>query len=242
MADIFHEVEEEVRRERWEKLWKQYGNYLIGLVALVVAGVAGWQGWQRYELSQREAASTEFVNAMSMADAGGLEDAQTIFESLAADGPDGYQTVAKFQLVKTHLAQGEQDAAIALLRELIAADTLFSPPARIQLAWLLADTSPRSDTEALIAPLQGDDSPWRFEASEVTAYLDLQAGDRETAANSYQALAIDPGVSDGLRQRAGAIAQFLRANAPEATNVPVDADAATDSPADTTPVEEAPVE
>ena len=29
MSDIFREVEEDVRRERFEKLWKAYGNYAI---------------------------------------------------------------------------------------------------------------------------------------------------------------------------------------------------------------------
>jgi hypothetical protein len=43
MSDIFQEVEEDVRRERYEKLWKKYGNYIIALAVLIVAGVAAWQ-------------------------------------------------------------------------------------------------------------------------------------------------------------------------------------------------------
>ena len=34
MTDIFHEVEEEVRRERFEKIWKKYGDYAIAAVAV----------------------------------------------------------------------------------------------------------------------------------------------------------------------------------------------------------------
>lgn len=43
MSDIFQEVEEDVRRERYEKLWKKYGNYIIALAVLIVAGVAAFQ-------------------------------------------------------------------------------------------------------------------------------------------------------------------------------------------------------
>ena len=38
MADIFHEVDEEVRREQLKKLWDRYSIYIIALAVLIVAG------------------------------------------------------------------------------------------------------------------------------------------------------------------------------------------------------------
>ena len=38
VSDIFHEVDEEVRREQLKKLWDRYGIYLIALAVLVVVG------------------------------------------------------------------------------------------------------------------------------------------------------------------------------------------------------------
>ncbi|MEI9929239.1 MAG: hypothetical protein WDM89_01380 [Rhizomicrobium sp.] len=43
MSDIFHEVEEDVRRERFEKLWKQYGDYAVAALAVVILAIAGLQ-------------------------------------------------------------------------------------------------------------------------------------------------------------------------------------------------------
>ena len=63
MSDIFREVEEDVRKERLEKLWKAYGDYAIALVALIILAVAGYELWLRYENSQRAKASAEFVTA-----------------------------------------------------------------------------------------------------------------------------------------------------------------------------------
>jgi hypothetical protein len=40
VADIFHEVDEEVRREQLKKLWDRYSIYLIALAVLIVAGMA----------------------------------------------------------------------------------------------------------------------------------------------------------------------------------------------------------
>ena len=40
MSDIFREVEEDVRREKLEKFWKAYGDYVIALAAVIVVGTA----------------------------------------------------------------------------------------------------------------------------------------------------------------------------------------------------------
>ena len=43
LTDIFHEVDEEVRRERLQKLWERYSIYIIALAVLIVAGVGAWR-------------------------------------------------------------------------------------------------------------------------------------------------------------------------------------------------------
>ena len=49
VADIFQEVDEEVRREQLKKLWDRYGYLLIALCVLMVAGVGGWRGYQYWQ-------------------------------------------------------------------------------------------------------------------------------------------------------------------------------------------------
>jgi hypothetical protein len=219
VTDIFSEVEEDVRKERWEQLWKRYGVYVIGVATAVIVGVVGWQAWENYELAGRQEASVRFNTAQNAFDTGDLPMAETEFAAIAAEAPAGYADLAEFQRATAQLAQGKRDEAITSLRAIVDGnDPLLSPPARLQLAWLLAEAAPRAEVDEVIAPLLGAQSPWRFPAAEVGAYLDFRDGDREAAAASYQALAVDPGVSDGLRQRAGAIAQFLRANEAQATN------------------------
>lgn len=220
MADLFSEVEEEVRKERWEQLWKSYGAFIIAGAGAVVLSVAGWQAWERYSAAQLQNASQEFNMAMTAAQTGTMAQAESDFMVFSADAPDGYAKISRFQTVVAQIAQGKRDAAVANLRELADdPNPLLSAPAQLQLAWLLVETSPREEVEAVIAPLIDGESPWRFAAAEVEAYLDLHHGNRQDATAAYQALAINPGVSDGTRQRAGAIAQFLRANSAQADDV-----------------------
>ena len=39
VADIFNEVDEEVRRERLQKLWERYSIYIVVAAVLIVAGI-----------------------------------------------------------------------------------------------------------------------------------------------------------------------------------------------------------
>ena len=66
MADIFHEVDEEVRRERLKKLWDRYSIYLIGLAVLIVAGIGAWRGYEYWVAKKAAAAGAAFEAAMKL--------------------------------------------------------------------------------------------------------------------------------------------------------------------------------
>jgi hypothetical protein len=48
VADIFHEVDEEVRRERLQRLWERYSFHIIAGAVLVIAVIGGWRGYEWY--------------------------------------------------------------------------------------------------------------------------------------------------------------------------------------------------
>ena len=210
MTDIFQEVEEDVRRERFEKIWKQYGDYIIAGVAAVVIGVAGYRLWTRYEEQQRFNASKTFVAAQEAADAGNTAAATAMFGKLAQSGPGGYATVAKLAEANTLLMSGKRGDAITIYKSIAQKDSSpLGDVARMRAAWAEADSAPRSELETLLAPLNVQTSEWRFMAREVLAYADYRAGATEQAQKEYQALADDKASSQGLRDRAHAMATFL---------------------------------
>jgi hypothetical protein len=231
VSDIFQEVEEDVRRERYEKLWKEYGNYIIAIAVLIVAGVAAFQAWQRYDLAQRQSVSDRFQAASQFATSGNYVRAETEFNQIAKTGTAGYSNLAKLRLAGVYLAEGKRDQSIALLRELTnLSDPILSSAARLRLAWTLADASPRAEIVTLLQPLMPKDNPWRFAASEVIAYVDLKDGARNEAISEYQQIAQDAAAPAILRQRAGGIAEFLKANPEGSAPAPEAASASKPSP------------
>ena len=133
MADIFQEVEEDVRRERYEQIWKKYGNYILAAAVLFVLAAGAYQAWKSYDLNQRQQISDRFQAAEQLAATGDVAKAETEFAALAKDAPSGYATLSKFYLANTYLAQNKRDPAVALLRELIAnSDPVISSAARLR--------------------------------------------------------------------------------------------------------------
>ena len=213
MSDIFREVEEEVRREHYQKLWKKYGNFAIAAAALIVIGVAGYQIWQAWDRSHREEASRQFHAAEQLADAGRLAEAETAFAKLTQDAPEGYATLSKFHQAAIMLATGKRDQALALYGQLAQLkDSNLAGVARLRIAWAQAEYTPREQLEKTLAPLMAPDSPWRHAALEVLAYTDLRAGRREIAVQQYEKLAADTKAPQGVRDRSNAMAEFLKAN------------------------------
>lgn len=233
MSDIFQEVEEDVRKERYEQLWKKYGNYVIGAAALLVIAVGGYQAWNAYDSSQRQAVSDQFEAALKVAQSGKAPEAEAQFTELSKSGYTGYATLSKFNLVGVYLAQAKRDPAVTLLRELTESpDDVVSSVARLRLAWLEADARPRAEIQTILEPLTAAENPWRFAAAEVLAYSELKSGSRPQAENDFLNLSQEPLAAPGLRQRASAILAYLKAN-PGVTTIPAAAGGATPAPAAT---------
>src|SRR5487761_1006494 len=79
VADIFNEVDEEVRREQLKKLWERYGTYLIAVCVLVVIGVGAWRGYQWWQNQQAEKSGAVFEQAVELAEAGKPQQAEAAF-------------------------------------------------------------------------------------------------------------------------------------------------------------------
>ena len=204
VSEIFKEVDEEVRQERYLQLWKQYGAYAIAGVAGVVVLTAGFMGWQEYQRSAREAESVHYTAALRLSRIGDTNAAADAFGDLAASTSSGYGVLARLQQAGA-LAPSSSTAAVELY-DRIAADSgvpkVFRDLARLRAAMLLIDTTAPNDLYPRFEPLIGDDNPWRFVAREMKALVDLQAGNVEEARAAYKRLVDDADAPQGVRARA----------------------------------------
>ena len=67
MGDIFQEVDEEVRRDRFNKFWKEYGAYVIAAAVALVLGTAASVGWREYNAQRQQEDSEKLVGIIQFA-------------------------------------------------------------------------------------------------------------------------------------------------------------------------------
>ncbi len=213
--DLFiQEVDEDLRQDQAHQLWQNYGKYAVALAALLIVGVAGFKGWQSYDISNRQAATARFSQAMKIDPAKEPDAALKAFQDIAADGKAGYPLLARFQqaklLAKAGNAQGAADAYRALSGD-ESIDKIYRNLATI-LGSLQELNIPGPDLGALekrIQPLAADDSSWRFSAREISGIIANQTGDKDKARKLFSALAEDRTAPQGVRARAQEMLSIL---------------------------------
>lgn len=233
MADIFDEIGEELRAERFRKLFARYGWVLVALAVLVVIGAGGWQWWRDRERQRAEAAAGAFLAASSEASTvaapGNAEtparkEAAAAFEKLAASAPESYRTLARLRLAA--LQAGTDPAAALHAWDAVAsdprADTVLRGLATLLWAQHQLDGGDPAALEARLRPLAENGGPWQALAQEQLALLDLREGRDDQARALLRGLAADPLAPQGVRTRAGGLlAQLGEAPPLAAATAPV---------------------
>ncbi|ROQ01303.1 hypothetical protein EDC65_0481 [Stella humosa] len=216
MADIFQEVDEDLRRDRATALWRRYGIYLIGVAVALVLATAAWSAWRYYERSQREQAGDRFTQAMLAANQGQTDAAVAGFAEVATGNAAGYAVLARMQGAALKVRAGDR-AAAASIYDGIAGDAAV-PETYRQAALLLSvmQTMDTGEPKALsdrLAPLAADDNPWRHTARELQAALAIRAGDTARARTLLDGLSKDAAAPQSLRTRAAETVQALGSGA-----------------------------
>jgi len=207
MADIFDEVDEDLKRDQMQELWARYGKYLIAAVALVVLGVAARQGYDAWRANQAEAAATAYHQALQQDDV-----AAALAKAGDALSP-GYAMLADFRSAAALAEKQDYEAAEAAY--LALADNADIGKLYQQAALLLSVMNAPSGRDvktltARLAGLEGAAGPWQAMALEQAAGLALRSGDRATALAKYEALVGLADIPPAMRQRAGQMVQILK--------------------------------
>jgi hypothetical protein len=215
LADIFNEVDEAVRRERLEKIWRQYGTYIIALAVLIVAAVGGWRGYDYLQRQKAQEAGAQFEAAMTLAEAGKHQEAADAFAKVAKDGAGGYPTLARLREA-AELSARDAKAGVAAFDALAADASIgqrFQDLAALRAGFLLVDTAPLNDMTRRLEPLAEPKRTFRHSARELLALSAWRANDM-TAARRFAEQIIRDGETPGaIRSRIDVLITMLPAAA-----------------------------
>ena len=214
MADIFHEVDEEVRRERLQQLWDRYSIYVIALAVLIVAAIGAWRGYEYWEAKKAATAGAAFESALSLSEAGKHAEAEAAFAKVAAEAPAGYRTLARLRAA-AELAQTKRADAVKAYDEL-AADTSLGATlqdlAAVRAGMLMVDSAPLSDMRRRLDPVAEPGHTFRHSARELLALSAWRNHDFTAARRYIDMIASDGETPPGTRARADVLSALIAAD------------------------------
>jgi hypothetical protein len=203
VADLFQELEEELRADRAMEIWTKYRHWIVGAAVLILVLVAGYSLWQTY--AARQAAREGMTYGAALAQLKTDKAAGQAALQQIASGKGPYAPLARFSLAGSRLEANDAAGARALLDSITqGADSAAAGLARIEAAHIAIDTKEYGVADKYLAPLLEAGNPYRALALEAQFLSSWQQGDRAKAKNWLQQLdaeAAGPGAPQGLRAR-----------------------------------------
>ena len=208
MVHFINEVEEELRKDDYNKLLKRYGPALAVVIFLIIAGTAVFE-WNKSRTDKvARAASASYLSAADLARTGDADKAIAEFLALSEEAPEGYSGLSLMRVAAIELERGNYTQAVNYYDQ--AASTFSLPRhrdlAKLKAAYILADNGAYSEVQSRIDPLAAKEAPYEFLARELAGFVAFQSGDMGAARQEFNYLKNIPGVPQAIAERA---TQFL---------------------------------
>ena len=210
---LLREVDEELRRDRMRKLWRQAAPFIFGAAAAVILLVAGYEGYNWLTKSNSARSSDQFYAAAQLADGNDLAAAQQALDQVIAEGSGAYPALARFREASLLAQQGKTDEAVAAYDALATnqSSTHLRELALVMGANLLVDSGDVQAVEQRVAGSIVPESPMRNVAREVLGLAQYKAGQLDAAMTTFQAIIDDPLAARDLQSRVQIYIQQLLA-------------------------------
>ncbi len=215
MVDVFEEVEEEMRVQRWRELARRYLPWLAaGLLAGLLVAAAIW-GWREYQRRGAETASVAYAEGVDLFSKGQTAAAEARFRQVAEGRSPAYKSLALMQLGGARIAAGDVRGGAARFDEAAEAapDEILADTARLKAVFARMDTQPYPASVEQLQRLAEEGRPYRWLAVEALALARIGAGQAQAARADLNRLSIAPEAPAGSRARAQALIALIDSGA-----------------------------
>lgn len=211
MTDLFEEVEEQLRSDRYRSLAQKALPWVLGVAAAALIGALAYWGWDTWRAKTIAEASESYHAGAQAFVQGDEAKARELWTQVSQSSAGGYKALALMQLAAFAERENKTEEAVKLLDQAAdaAPDDILGDVARLKSAFAVLDTAPYKDVEARLTPLMKDGRPYRVLAREALAVAKLLAGDTAGARGDFVVLQQSLDAPDGLRARAQAAVAMI---------------------------------
>jgi len=232
VVDVFEQVEEELRSDRYKRLARTWLPVVGGVLVLALVAALSWWGWQSYQTSRADKASLSYDQGLEALQGGNSAAARIAFERAAKEGNGAYKALALTQQAALAEAANNLPEAIKLFDEAAKAsgDPIIGDQARLKAAFLIMDEGSLEDIQARLKPLTEEGRPLRPFAQEALGLALLQHGKTSEARDLFVLLTLGQDAPDDVRQRAQAGIDMIDGGSAASLKAIVDAQKALPAP------------
>lgn len=209
MADhndsFIREVNDEIRSEQMQRVWRKLGPAIITLAVLIVLATAGYRVYAYWTDDRASQSGDQFLAAQKLAASGKLDDALKDFEALQKSGFGSYPVLARFREASLLAQKGDQVGAIAAFQALgknSAVPQALRDVAHIRAGWLLIDNGTYDQVNAEVGALAMPGQALRGSAREALGLSAYKAGQLDRAREWFQQITEDAQSPRNISSRA----------------------------------------
>ena len=222
--DFLNDVENDIKMEKYEEIWRKYQKHIKFFASLVLGCIVLFTLWQRYDTNRREEMAMQFINAQFVAEGGSLDKAATMMKVLSSKGHKGYSTFAKLSRASM-LAELDFNENISEIKEIYK--SLYSSnksPAYVKtlsrLLFVNTSLQELGDNEvtnewanemlALLKKCDKDDGGFSLIAKELEGLIYYKIKDFKNARESFDYITKNENTPNDMRMRVSIMIQAIQ--------------------------------
>jgi hypothetical protein len=208
---FIREVNEELRSDQMQYVWRRFGRLIIAAAVLVVLGTAGYVGYRYWAAHQAGDNGDKFLAASALADQNKTDDALAALTAIEKDGKGSYPLLATMRSASLLAQKGDTAGAVAAFTAISkqsGVPSVIHDAARLRAAFLLVETGTYEQVSAQAEELAVPANAFRHSAREVLGLAAYKAGDFAKARQWFQAIVDDQQAPRNVANRA----QMMLAN------------------------------
>lgn len=185
---LIRELEESVKQDRLNKLWKDYGSYIIGGAVIIVLATGFFSFYGSYTAKANAHNTRVMLEARESGDGAAAE-----LTDVAAESGPGQRVLALLMAAGLYVEDGAYDKAVRAYKD-IAEDKAVPPLYRdlgevlaVRTEWGFVEDKPEaSQLLARLEPVIANrESPWRWHAMVQAALIAAHGQSDYKAARDY---------------------------------------------------------
>ncbi|MDC3144122.1 hypothetical protein OA527_03790 [Pelagibacteraceae bacterium] len=191
MANIFNEVDEDIRKERYKKLWSTYGKYLIGLIISIILIFSINQYLVSKNITDNKKLLDMYFAAAEDIEKSQFELANESLNKIYNDKNSTLAAFSAFKLSESYLKNNNKIDAIALLENIFnnnSLETIYRELALYKYIMINFDTLDISSIENKISIINIKERQLNPYFKELLGIKHITVGDKAKASLMFNEL------------------------------------------------------